>query len=224
MLVLNVHSILETDRRTKFSNTILTCSIYEILCLSETWLTESVTNKALFLDNFEIYRTNRPSHHGCPNHGGVLIAVSRNTPSCRVATNLSNCVIVRILSHLPVLMSRIYSAPHDSPFCWTSEQFLDWLRTMWRSLHEQKAHNVFILGDNNFSLPDWPSLSSPSIKEQIVLDELCKNNFEQLITTATGKSRNILLSNQPQTVIYSAINSLFKSMIWSDNIWSTLCS
>ena len=37
-----------------------------------------------------------------------------------------------------------------------------------------------------------------------------------MITTATGNSRDILLSNQPQTFINLGTDTLLKNMFWSD--------
>ena len=153
MLVCNVHRIFKTDRRTYFSNFKRTCSRYEILCLSETWHTESISKKALLLENFKMYRND--SHRGCTKHGGEHIAVTRTINSSEVITHLSDGIIVRILRPLPILKTCICSGPKQCPHCWTSEQFLDCFRTIKHRQYELKAHNGFIDRDINLSSTDW---------------------------------------------------------------------
>ena len=77
LLTFNVHSVLDPQRRFTLANAILTQK-YDVLCLSETWLTKSVPNESFFLNNFQIFKNDRTSTENVSKHGGVLIAVRRD--------------------------------------------------------------------------------------------------------------------------------------------------
>ena len=79
-----MRSILEYQRRTIFSNAVQVKNIYQIICLTETWLTESISDIGQFLTNYAIHRKDRLSDKGLTKHGGVLIAVSKNIPSSQI--------------------------------------------------------------------------------------------------------------------------------------------
>ena len=47
----------------------------DILCLTETWLTDDIPNEGFFLKEFMIHRNDRKTDNHKTMHGGVLIAV-----------------------------------------------------------------------------------------------------------------------------------------------------
>ena len=76
MLIYNVRSILDFKRRTDFANAVNACDHYDILCLTETWLTDDIPDSGLFLGKYLLHRSDREQSHGRSNHGGVLIAIT----------------------------------------------------------------------------------------------------------------------------------------------------
>ena len=70
----------------------------DIVCLTETWLTEEVANEALFLNNYVIHRNDGTSKCGVSKHGGVLVAVKNNIQSKElfVKNTCEDCLIVKI--------------------------------------------------------------------------------------------------------------------------------
>ena len=91
ILVYYVRSILEYQRRTTFSDAVQVKNAYQVICLTETWLTESIGDAALFLTYYVIHRNDRPSDKGLTKHGGVLIAVNRNIPSSQINSAFQDC-------------------------------------------------------------------------------------------------------------------------------------
>ena len=91
VITYNVCSILELKRRQILANALALQEI-EIVCLSETWLTNSIPSTALFLPDFNIYRGNRPAKstnqsiksNDCTCHGGVLIGVRKSIASRQI--------------------------------------------------------------------------------------------------------------------------------------------
>ena len=78
LLSFNVRSLLDPKRRAALANCLLPLD-YDILCLTETWLTENVSNFSIFLNNFEIFRRDRTPTQSTVStkHGGVLIAIRK---------------------------------------------------------------------------------------------------------------------------------------------------
>ena len=77
MLIYNVRSILDITRRQTLANSLALQDI-DIVCLSETWLTSAISNNSLFLNQFNVFRGDRPSKSGDKtSHGGTLIALSK---------------------------------------------------------------------------------------------------------------------------------------------------
>ena len=78
------------------SNALISSS-YDILCLTETWLTSHVPDEALFLKEFELHRADRHSE-AKTKHGGVLIAVKHELNHSRCKINVAHddfiCVFI----------------------------------------------------------------------------------------------------------------------------------
>ena len=71
-----------------FSNSISKTN-YDLIFLSETWLTSEIPNSALFLPAYTIYRKDRVCENFRSKHGGVLIAIKNQLPHGEVV--LHNC-------------------------------------------------------------------------------------------------------------------------------------
>ena len=214
ILVYNVRSILEYQRRTTFSNAVQVKNAHQVICLTETWLTESIGDAALFLTNYVIHRNDRPSDKGLTKHGGVLIAVNRNIPSSQINSAFQDCVIIRISLNKPILVCCIYSGPSNSTYTWDISDLIELLKFLRRKQFEQSAICSYIVGDINFNCTHWPSMTC----EQSILDELCESNFQQLIKTPDGKSLGVFLSNKPQFVTGVKLDNRLSSLLSSDHL------
>ena len=79
ILTFNARSLLDLKRRYSFSNCVKTENDLDILCITETWLTDDVPDESLFLKEYAIHRKDRLTDNHKSKHGGVLIAV-KNLP------------------------------------------------------------------------------------------------------------------------------------------------
>ena len=61
-------------------------------------------------------------------------------------------------------------------------------------------------------------MTSTSLDEQSILDELCESNFQHLIKTPDGKSLDIPLSNKPQFVTSVKLDNRLSSLFSSDHL------
>ena len=77
MLVLNANSLINVDLRKKFSAPVFGGG-FLVAYDSETWLLSNISNRELFLGNYELYRADSPTREdNLSTHGGSLIAVSK---------------------------------------------------------------------------------------------------------------------------------------------------
>ena len=77
-MTFKTRSLADINSRTKFSNTLNTHD-YDILCLSETWLTCDIPSAALFLSTYQLYRKDQMTNDDRKTkHGGVLIATKND--------------------------------------------------------------------------------------------------------------------------------------------------
>ena len=60
-------------------------------------------------------------------------------------------------------------------------------------------------------------MTSKSLFEQTILNELCESNFQQLIKTQDGRSLDVLLCNKPQYVTNIVIDNHLRSLFNSDH-------
>ena len=107
-----------------------------IVCLSETWLSDSIPSTALLLPDFKFYRENIPAkstNHSikakdCTSHGGVLIGVRKGIASGRSKlsdNHKSDCVCTGIdVNSISFLVVCIYCPPENSPYRWTIDRSL----------------------------------------------------------------------------------------------------
>ena len=81
-LVFNTRSIQDYQRRAAYSNVAQIKNCYSIICVTETRLTEHISDSALFLQSYEAHRKYKPSDSGNIKHAGFLVAITKyNRPS-----------------------------------------------------------------------------------------------------------------------------------------------
>lgn len=181
------------NKRTDLSSLIDTCNA-DIVALTETWLSPSVTNDEILECNvaFNIYRCDRDNRQG----GGVLIAVSDHLHSYVVPTTCSLeliCVCVRI-NHRNIIFCCCYRPPvFSSSFCTDLHDTLSYV------IARFPYAPLFLLGDFNFPSIKWSStgaLQSNLSRESSEFVNLCHDfHLSQVITEptrTTSTSANIL--------------------------------
>ena len=95
---------------------------YDIVLLTETWLTNDVKNGELFLSGFNVLRADRPTSSLTSKHGGVLIAIKNNIMHCKIDLNelpstiTSSTVIVKLETNNPIYIVVMYNPPSGSEY------------------------------------------------------------------------------------------------------------
>ena len=195
ILTFNVRSILKPERPTLFANAICT-SDYDMLCVTETWLTSDVPNTALFLKEYAIYRSDRTSSSMITIHGGVLVAV-KSIPHEVIPTDQSDEIIaVMVKTEQPLLVCCLYNPPHYSPFRWPRTKFDNLLTSLKRHQEQLNCQTTIITGDKNFSKTSWDCMESRDDYEQSILDLLCEHGYSQHFNQTSKRQLDVLLSNK----------------------------
>ena len=115
-LVFNTRSLLNLDRRRMFAVAAET-SAYDIIALIETWLTADISDSELFLQNYQLYRSERNANLKS-KYGGVMIGVRNNITSFPIdVTNLNDKLTsafagsLRTVNDEKVLIWCLYNPP-----------------------------------------------------------------------------------------------------------------
>lgn len=134
---------LNTKIRTFYQNSL--CSDYDIIALSETWLSSGVSSSELFSTNtFNVFRQDRTSGRG----GGVLLAVSHRFIAQALPIhclfNIDVLCVKLNLNNVNLIVIVIYIPPQTTLFNYIC--FFEYLETL-----DIINGNVIILGDFNIS-------------------------------------------------------------------------
>ena len=175
-------------------------SCYNIICVTETWLSNYIYDKEILPCKFTIFRKDRESRGG-----GVLIAVNECLP-CNSIPTPPHIEVIAIRVNLPnkeISICTVYNPPNAD-----LNYFSDLVHLL-KSL-SQKEKNLIVVGD--FNLPEicWSSLSGNSLLSNIFCDFVFEYNLSQLIKCPThvkGNMLDLLLTNNENLVSQLTVNS-----------------
>ena len=156
--------------------------MYDILFLTETWLSDNINSNELGMTNYNIFRMDR----SCVNNrlksqgGGVLVAVAKNIAAEQ--WNASDTVeqVFVILPNLKLILGCIYLPDYQSPGL--LERHFDDLDA---ASMAYPNFNILLAGDYNtpgVAWDSWNSESSPSImgpKARIIFDAMRLHHLHQ---------------------------------------------
>ena len=151
---------------------------------TETWLDENFKQNIFPDDNYSII--NR-SDRNIGSHGGVLILSRKCLKVRKVSLNADFlCSVI----YNNVLIITIYNPPFTSDF-----RIKDIILTknIDKKISIAKCDNIIICGDLNMPKIDWNSMTESTTSEYpLFLEMLTKKGYEQIITSPTHQSGNIL--------------------------------
>ena len=116
---------------------------FNIICLTETWLGPNTTDEALRIDDYTLYRRDRPTD----NHGGVCVYIKEDIYSRR-RTDLElphvECVWVEINIHHKKILFGTFYRPPNSP-----AQTLSYIEDSINLALDCNIKDIFVTGDFN---------------------------------------------------------------------------
>ena len=72
--------MIDLNKRIKFADYVYRLD-FDVLLLTETWLTAEIKSAELFLPDYDIIRGDRSTESDASRHGGVLVAVKKTIKS-----------------------------------------------------------------------------------------------------------------------------------------------
>ena len=174
----------------------------DIICLTETWLNESISDFEILPSGYEIYRKDRQNRTG----GGVLIAIkaslSSSQPSFAELPSDLEAVMVEIENlkfNKKILIMVCYRPPNDA-------RFVFHLISALNLIEFKNYHSILVVGDFNFPNIRWidgSGFSNCSTNDESKLVDILKDLYLfQLIDTPTRLSNvlDLVLTNIPDGV------------------------
>ena len=185
----------------KFSNCVSLENI-DILCLTETWLTEDIPNEGLFLKNYTIHRKDRKTENHKTKHGGVLIAV-KGIPHERIDLKSTN-EYVAIKFDLPessFIVCCCYNPPKSSPYRWNNTSMIELIKELTNFAEKQNCETIILTGDLNHENTCWKTLNSTNEYEKPIVDKLSDANFQEILNQKDLGQLDVFLTNKPNQII-----------------------
>ncbi len=163
-----------------FIQSYILSKLLDIICITETWLTNEHFDSEILPIDFCIYRRDRESRGG-----GILIGVKKSIPSRLYSIGCNaEFLAIEISTKPTVLLCCVYVPPNSPNDYYTN--IISSLRSLSTSNH------IIILGDFNTPDINWNSLSGSTFFSNELCELTFDMNLSQLITTPTHKHGNIL--------------------------------
>ena len=133
-------------------------SDFDVICLTETWLSESIYDQEIPPTNYNIYRWDR----SIDPHVEVEYGLPPKTlPVSVIPSNLSNnapeIITVRLNLCKPTILSCIYLLP-----CPSDPLMTDTISSLTQVIQSNPSTDTIIVGDFNLPGVQWDTLSSTS--------------------------------------------------------------
>ena len=146
---------------TEVRDNILSCN-YDIICLTETWLNDSISNAELFGTGFKyfVYRKDSDfNHYEKDDGGGVLIAVNSSLRSIMLdaSDTVAEDLTIRVNVAKEVFFCLTTAYFHDDATVDYFESFFDRQNKVINDRYVNDKH--FIIGDFNKSSIKWTNRS-----------------------------------------------------------------
>jgi len=185
-------------------------SNFQIISLSETWLSEAITDLEILPQGYSLYRKDRGSRGG-----GVMLAISNTLPSKQVLSppDLEVVSVSILLGNTEITCCAVYAPPNA-----TSEyhrNLVDYLTTI-----AALSTPILLLGDFNLSDINWATLTGSSSASSNFCEFVFNSNLAQLVNSPThicGNTLDLVLTNNPKYVSNLAVHPPDYKCVKSDH-------
>ena len=169
----------------------------DVICVNETWLNDTISNKEILDPEFTIYRKDHKYRRG----GGVLIAVK--TDSFKSVKEFSHqnqeeleivSTELKTLEDKKILYSCCYRPP-DANLCWM-DKFEYFLNTICN-----QYENVVIAGDFNLPNINWETMENTTGVNELFFVQMLNDHYLSQLNHTPSRGNNILdlvITNVPR--------------------------
>ena len=179
---------------------------FDVICISETWLTQAISNDDINLVGYKLFRRDRGRLGG-----GVIMYVNDQLPS-KLKTNLLKNDIESIwieteLSNKKIIIGTFYRPPNQ-----TLNEIDNFLALFQESIDDtllDKAESLIITGDFNDRCEKWDENHAQSDLSNKLVDILNASNLYQIIkeptriTTNTSNLLDLIITDSPGYIMDS---------------------
>jgi hypothetical protein len=178
---------------------------FDIICLSETWLNDQITDDQVDINDYKIHRKDRSDHRACGAGMYVTLSIPHRRAKELEFPHTDLLWVELRLNHKKILVGSCYRPPGQ-----TQEEVASFMSDLEDSLElafQQKPESVFLLGDLNDTCTVWDSDHHNSELGLKLYDYINSHDLHQLISTPTHilpHSANILdliITDSPGYVI-----------------------
>ena len=196
----NVRSLVPTDRSSRIDEIETTLCLNkqcDIVCISETWIDESISDDDVNIDNYQLFRKDRTKRGARREAGGVAIYCKDDLP-IRRRTDLEPNNLELVLLELKTSNKRVIIGSCYRPPNMTADEVRDFLSSFQVTLNlifSERPESLIILGDFNDKCITWDGTHRDSELGQRLYDLVTGNNLFQLIdepTHITANTANLL--------------------------------
>ena len=172
------------------------CLNFDVICITETWLDDSIVDEDIKIENFNLFRRDRPGGH----HGGVCMFV-RNNVFCRRRRDLElpniECIWVEVsIKHKQYLIGTFYRPPR-SP-----NAILPSIEDSIGLAFDANNQNILITGDFNLDvLKDTSNRKINDLCQQYNLEQLIKKEKTHFTEISSSLIDLFLVANKNDVLI-----------------------
>ena len=186
--------MINLNKRIKFADYVYRLD-FDVLLLTETWLTDDIKSAELFLPNYDIIRGDRPTESDKLNqiqsdkptesdasrHGGVLTAVKKTIKTEEVSVGelplsvQSSLRVTKLIGLEPLYIAVLYNPPAGSKYRISIED----LQKLFRFLEETCPKRLLFTGDFNMPHTSWSTYDSVNEYEKQIFLLLFDLNLKQ---------------------------------------------
>ena len=187
--------MIDLNERIKFADYVYRLD-FDVLLLTETWLTTDIKSAELFLPDYDIIRGDRPTESDELNQiqsdkptesdasrdGGVLIAVKKTIKTVVSEAELplsvqSSLRVTKLIVLEPLYIAVLYNPPAGSKY----RISINDLQKLFRFLEETCPKRLLFTGDFNMPHTNWSTYDSVNEYESQIASLLFDLNLKQNI-------------------------------------------
>ena len=162
---------------------LLCINFYDIIAITETWLSNSMYDNEILPTGYSIYRNDRTTRGG-----GVLIAVKEYISSVQIQSPIDlEIVTVELNAPTAITVCAVY-IPANAAL-----NYCQSLITYLHSLSLDNSKKLLVVGDFNFPDINWDTMTSTAQSSSLFCDYVFENNLTQMIQCPTHIKGNIHL-------------------------------
>ena len=187
------------NKRIKFADYVYRLD-FDVLLLTETWLTTEIKSAELFLPDYDFIRSDRPTESDASRHGGVLIAVKKTIKSEEISVAelplsvQSSLRVTKLIGLEPFYIAFLYNPPAGSKYRISIED----LQKLFRFLEETCSKRLLLSGVFNMPHTNWSTYDFANEYENRIASLLFDMNLKQYIGFNTTKKSclDLVLCNE----------------------------